>query len=290
MQRRRFLSEALGTLGALGLPGALAGCRRTSAPGRGVSRVVSMAASTTEGLFAIGAGPLVVGRSRYCDYPPEVRALPSVGGFIDPSLEAILGLRPDLVVGARGPLGPGFIRTLEERGIQTWFPETESFAAIDELVLGLGARTDRVEPARALVARMHARRDALATALAGAKRPRALLLFEKKPISAAGPGSFPDEMLRLAGATNALVEGGRYANLSLEKVIALDPDVLLDAEMGATATAFDSTWSGVRAVRDGRVARIGDESVLRPGPRVYDGVAVIARALHPELALPLAPP
>ncbi len=128
---------------------------------------------------------------------------------------------------------------------------------------------------------MHARRGAIEAALAQVKRPRALLLFEKKPISAAGPGSFPDEMLALAGATNALVDERRaYANLSLEKVIALDPDVILDAEMGATATVFDSTFRGVRAVRDGKVVRLGDESVLRPGPRVNEGVG--ARGRHPR--------
>lgn len=251
-----------------------------------VERVVSMAASTTEGLFAIGAGPLVVGRSRYCDYPPEAKALPSVGGYVDPSLETVLGLRPDLVVGARGPLGPGFVRALEERGIETWFPETESLTAIDEMLLGLGARTGRTDQAKALVTRLGARKGAIEAALAGTKRPRALLLFEKKPISAAGPGSFPDEMLRLAGATNALSDGARYANLSLEKVIALDPDVILDTEMGNTVTPFDSTWNAVRAVHDGKVVRIADESVLRPGPRVLDGVAVLARAMHPGVAVP----
>lgn len=276
MNRRAFL--ALSVLAVA--------CRRARSEPHEVRRVVSMAASTTETLFAIGAGPLVVGRSRYCDYPPEARALPSVGGYIDPSLEAILGLKPDLVVGARGPLGPGFIRALEERGITTWFPETESLDAIDETILGLGQRTARVDQAKALVERMRTRRKAIEAALAKEKRPRALLLFEKKPISAAGPGSFPDEMLRLAGGANALTDGARYANLSLEKVIALDPDVILDAEMGATPTSFDSTWNGVRAVRDGKVVRLGDESVLRPGPRVLDGVALIARTLHPGVALP----
>lgn len=283
MNRRAFLG-----LGAL-----LVACRRSLSVEREdvgavrVSRrIVSMAASTTEALFAIGAGSLVVGRSRYCDYPPEAHALPSVGGYVDPSLEAVLGLNPDLVVGARGPLGPGFLRALTERGIATWFPETESLASIDELILGLGQRTDRQDSARALVERMRTRRAAIEKALAAEKRPRALLLFEKKPISVAGPGSFPDEMLRLAGGRNALEDGARYANLSLEKVLSLDPDVILDAEMGAAPATFDSTWSGVRAVKEGRVVRLGDESVLRPGPRVLDGVAVLARALHPGLNVP----
>ncbi len=264
-------------------------CRRSrvgadDAATRVATRIVSVSASTTEALFAVGAGALVVGRSRYCDHPPEALALPSIGGYVDPSLEAILGLRPDLVVGARGPIGQGLVRTLEERGIATWFPETETLDQILAMIEGIGARTGR--DALPVVRAMRARRDAIAAALSTVPRPRTLLVFEKKPISVAGPGSFPDEMLRLAGGANALAEGARYATISLEKALALDPDVVLDAEMGAAPTPFDATWSALRAVRDGKIVRLADERVLRPGPRVLDGVALIARALHPGVAIP----
>lgn len=265
---------------------ALASCRRARTEGAAkvAKRVVSTSASTTEALFAVGAGALVVGRSRYCDFPPEVLKLPSIGGYVDPSLEAILGLQPDLVVGARGPIGQGLVRTLEERGIATWFPETETLDQILAMIEGIGART--AHDAAPVVSAMRARRAAIGVALASAKRPRTLLVFEKKPISVAGPGSFPDEMLRLAGGDNALSEGARYATISLEKAIALNPDVLLDAEMGAAPTPFDATWNALAAVRDGKIVRIADERVLRPGPRVLDGVALIARALHPGVTIP----
>ncbi len=274
MKRRAFLAFA----------GALAACRREARIGGVAQRVVSTSASTTEALFAIGAGARVVGRSRYCDYPPEALSLPSIGGYTDPSLEAILGLRPDLVVGARGPLGVGLVRTLEERGIATWFPETENFEQIVAMIEGLGTRTGT--DGSKVTSAMRARRAAIETALASAKRPRVLLVFEKKPISVAGPGSFPDEMLRLAGGVNALADGARYATISMEKTIALDVDVILDAEMGGAPTPFDATWDAVRAVREKRVVRIADERVLRPGPRVLDGVATIARALHPGVSVP----
>jgi iron complex transport system substrate-binding protein len=276
----------IGRRGFLSLTAALVACRRAPARPAIAQRVVSTTASTTEALFAIGAGTLVVGRSRYCDYPPEVAALPSIGGYVDPSLEAILALHPDLVVGARGPIGEGLVRTLEERGIGTWFPETETIDQILAMLDGLGTRTGNVDGARALVTELRARRLALESALAAAQRPRVLLLFEKKPISAAGPGSFPDEMLRLAGGQNVLGEGARYATISLEKVLSLDPDVILDAEMAPTQTPFDETWQSVRAIREGRVVRMGDERVLRPGPRVLEGAATIARALHPSIAIP----
>lgn len=274
MRRRSFLAFAA----------ALVACRRGAKSGGVAQRIVSVSASTTEALFAIGAGARVVGRSRYCDYPPEALSLPSIGGYTDPSLEAILGLRPDLVVGARGPLGVGFVRTLEDRGIATWFPETESFEQILAMIEGLGTRTGT--DGMKVTSAMRARRSAIEGALANAPRPRVLLVFEKKPISVAGPSSFPDEMLRLAGGANALSEGSRYATISLEKALALDPDVVLDAEMGATPTPFDATWNALRAIREHKVVRLADERVLRPGPRVLDGVATIAQALHPTLNVP----
>lgn len=270
--RRAFLCSA-----------ALIACRRREAQGGPAQRIVSVSASTTEALFAIGAGSLVVGRSRYCDYPPEVSKLPSIGGYVDPSLEAILGLHPDLVVGARGPIGQGLVRTLEDRGIATWFPETESIDQIVAMIEGLGARTAR--DAASVATGIRDRRAKITAALAAAKRPRTLLVFEKKPISVAGPGSFPDEMLRLAGGDNALQQGARYATISLEKALALDPDVIIDAEMGAAETPLDATWNALRAIRDNRVVRLRDERILRPGPRVMDGVAVIARALHPDATI-----
>ncbi len=258
---------------------ALSACRR--APRTGLARrVVSISASTTEALFAVGAGGLVVGRSRFCDHPKEALALPVVGGFVDPSLEAVLALEPDLVVGARGPAGPGFSRTLEERGIATWFPETERIDDIFRMIEGLGARTGHATDAAALVERLRNERASLIRELSEKPRKRVLLLFSKKPITAAGPGSFPDEMLALAHATNVVASGAAYPTLSLEQIAAFDPDLVLDAEMGGGAVPVPSTFSVVRAVAEGRVRRLTEESVLRPGPRVIDGARALVRAIH----------
>ena len=270
--RRR---DALLSFAALSLPA----CRRRA--GGGIAqRVVSISASTTEALFAIGAGPQTVGRSRFCDFPREALALPVVGGYVDPSLEAVLALRPDLVVGARGPLGSGFARTLEERGIATWFPETERIEQIFEMLSGLGTRTGHVDASNALVGRLRAQAAMIVTKLAARPRRRVFLMFSKRPITSAGPGSFPDEMLQLAGAINVVPKGATYPTLALEQVVAYDPDVVLDAEMGGADAPMPTTHAAIRAVAAGRVVRITDEAVLRPGPRVLDGVVVLARAIH----------
>jgi len=285
--RRAFL---LTLAGATLLAAACTRAKPEKGSSLAVARIVSISPSTTEALFAIGAGSRVVGRSRYCNWPPEVAALPSVGGFVDPNLEAILGLRPDLVVGARGPSGTSMTERLEARGIATLFPPTETFAQIDAMIVALGARVGRETEARAAVASIDGRVAAIEKSVASRPRVKVLVVFGLAPVSAAGPGSFVDEMIRRAGGSNAVTEGAAYPLLGMERVLALDPDLVVNAAMAETGGkdrlgADSPGWSTLRAVAAGRVARITDESVLRPGPRIADGLATLARAFHPEVDL-----
>lgn len=296
MKRVRDLAfAALASLIVIASCASCASCRRAPAPSRvdggSAVRIVSLTPSTTEALFAIGAGDRVVGRSRYCDYPPEVTKLPQIGGYVDPSYEAILALRPDLVTGARGPAGAALTERLEARGITTFFPKTESFAEIDAMILGIGERTGRAAEAKAKVEALDARVIAIEKAVAGAPRVRVLLVFGLQPLSVAGPSSFADEMIRRAGGTNAVTEGGGYPTLGIERVHSLDPDVVVNAAIaeahGNERIGKDTPgWAKVRAVVTNRVVSVTDESVLRPGPRIADGLATLARALHPGIAIP----
>src|SRR5580658_10794683 len=111
-------------------------CERPTPRESSTHRVVSLSPSTTEALAAIGARDELVGRSRYCDWPPDVASVPAVGGFVDPNFEAIVALKPDLVTGARGPAGRQVSDRLEALGIATYFPETESLASIDAMIVG----------------------------------------------------------------------------------------------------------------------------------------------------------
>lgn len=251
-------------------------------------RVVSLAPSMTEALFAIGAGDSVVGVSRYCDFPEEATHRPRVGGFLDPSLEAILALSPTLVVGARSPSNRGVVDTLERHHVAVYFPEDESMAGVREMLRELGSRTHHERQADALVAAMNQHLLAIESALAGRARPRVLLVFNQNPLSVAGPGTFPDEMLRRAGGDNAVREGTGYPTLSIERVMELSPDVIIEAWMGASAPrASDwSRYTSVPAVANHRVIAIEDERLLRPGPRLVDGVAVLARVIHPDATVP----
>jgi iron complex transport system substrate-binding protein len=264
---------------------AVACSRGTSGAPAVASRVVSLGPATTEALFAIGAGARTVGRSRYCDYPPEATKLPAVGG-IEPDLEAILQLHPDLVVGPSGAWSTRFAKTLEERGIATWFPaEITSLAGVDAMLLTLGDRTGTRAGAERVVASLLAREQQVDAAVAGKPRPRVLMVVGTSPVVVAGPASFADELLRRAGGSDAMTEGGAWPVVSFERLVELDPDVILDAAEGDAPSriAPDAAgWSGVRAAREGHVLPVHDERILRPGPRVAEGLAVIAHALHPE--------
>ena len=210
---------------------------------------------------------------------------------VDSNFESILVLAPDLVVGARGPAGRGLVDRLEARGIATYFPDSDSLVAIDAMIAGVGERTGHAADARKVVADLDARVAAIASAVASEPRPRVLLVFGLEPVVVAGPSTFADEMLRRAGAVNAVSEGAGYPTLGMERVISLDPDVVINAAMaeshGAERIAADSPgWSSVRAVKAGRVVGLDDEAVLRPGPRVADGLRTLAHAIHPNAALP----
>lgn len=237
----------------------------------------------TEALFAIGAGDQVVGRSRYCDFPPEALKLPVIGGYADPNLETILGLAPTLVVGAYGPASETLARTLQQRDIAIYFPKTDTLTDIDAMIQGLGARTGHDDEAAKTMLRVRSRREAIARAVADAPPPRVLFLVGISPIVAAGTGTFADELIKLSGGRN-VVTASSWPMLDLEKVIALDPDVILGGSMDDPQGKQDlgEPWKLVRAVREGRVVPMGAPVVLRPGPRIAEGLAMMAKALHPD--------
>jgi iron complex transport system substrate-binding protein len=284
--RGRWLALAL-----LLLALTLLGCSRHTVASGTPRRIVSLGPATTEALFAIGAGDKVVARSRYCDWPPEVLKLPALGG-IEPDVETILQLQPDLVVGPSGGWSQRLSATLGARGIATWFPaDSSSLADVDALVVSLGQRTGHAKEAAGVVERIHASEHAVEQAVAGEPKPRVLFVVDVAPVYAAGPRTFAGEMLHEAGATNALPADTGWASVGFERIVEIDPDVVVDASSGDAATPSTITtqapgWSGVRAVREGHVVRLHDHRVLTPGPRIGEGLAVLAHALHPDARMP----
>lgn len=249
-------------------------------------RIVSLAPSVTETLFALDAGPEVVGVSQYCDYPPQVRDLPRVGSFLTPNLEAIIALRPTLIVGLELSSDVRQIRALNSMGYPVLLVSDDSLQQIETSIEKVGARINREDQARRLVARIKRQIAAVQARLAKVKPLRALMLVGHQPIVAVGAGTYLDELLRIARADNiAATVGEQWPHLGMEFIIAMRPEVILDGSMGNEPSSSNDFWEKyptIPAVLDRRVFGYAEDPMLHAGPRVGQSLEIIARKIHPE--------
>ena len=272
-----------------------------SAPTWSPRRIVSMAPALTETAFALGLGDRVVGVTRYCEWPPEARSLPKVGGFLDPSWEALVALRPDLVLLMQDH---DTVRArLDTLGIRSLQVDQGDLDGILTSFVTIARACGVTERGEELAAEVRARLDAVASVTAGLASPRVLVVVERevgagpvRSVWVAGPGTFYDDLVGLAGGANAWrgTAAVLYPEVSREGLIALDPDVILDVEAELQKRGLDrervrAEWDGLtelRAVRDGRVAVLDEDYMVVPGPRIALAVEAMARAIHPQAELP----
>ncbi|MGO9267395.1 MAG: ABC transporter substrate-binding protein [Candidatus Binataceae bacterium] len=255
---------------------------RSSSSGQ---RIVSLAPSVTETLFALGAGDEVVGVSQYCDYPPSVRQLPRVGSFITPNIEAIAALRPTLVVGLATASDLREIRALRAMGIATLMVDDGSVAAIERSIMAIGDHIGRGDRAHELVRDLREQVDAVRQRLRNQPRRSVLMVVGHQPMVAVGRGTFLDELLTLADAANiAAASDQAWPRLSVEYIIASRPEVILDGQMGTDPSTPGSFWSKyptIPAVQNHRVLGYPDDPTLHPGPRIGITLDQLARLIHP---------
>jgi len=250
------------------------------------SRIVSLAPSVTETLFALGDGGAVVGVSQYCDYPPAATGLPKVGTFLTPNVEAIAALRPDLVVGPSLSSSRREVRTLEAMGYPTMTVDDGSLDGIEASIQSIGARTGRQKAASDLLGKIRAQIEAVRERLRKARSPKVVMLVGHEPMVAVGRGTFLDDLLHLARAENiADVSQQNWPRLSIEYIVAMRPDVILDGAMGSdadTPRGFWTRYAEIPAVREHRVFGYPQDPTLHPGPRVGQSLELIARLIHPQ--------
>ncbi|MFN8545125.1 MAG: helical backbone metal receptor [Candidatus Binatia bacterium] len=271
-----------------------AGCGAAPAPpvASPPRRIVALAPSVTELVFALGAGDRVVGVCGQCDYPAEAARLPRVGGYLNPSVEAVLAARPDLVLAVPSPGNREAVRTIERAGVRVLVAEDRTLDRLWASVHALGVALGTEAVAAGLVADIQARLGAVRARVAAVPSRRVLLVVGHSPLTVAGPGTLQDELLAIAGATNVAQDAGApWPQLSLEVVIARAPEVIVDAAMGTEAgsQALFAGLATVPAVRYGRVVPLAPDALFRAGPRVADAATALARAIHPE-AFALAGP
>jgi iron complex transport system substrate-binding protein len=258
-------------------------------------RIVSLVPSLTETLFAIGAGTEIVGVDSFATYPPEVTALPRVGALVDPDVERILSLRPDLVItyGSQTALEAQLARAK----IKTYSYRHGGLAAVLDSIREVGQASGHVREADALAQRIASQFDALRARVKGRPRPRTLLVIDRQPgalraIYASGGVGFLHEMLEAAGGDNIFADARTESvQPSIETLLARAPQVILEVRaeglIAPGATQHErNVWSAlpsIPAVRDGRIFFLSGNHLVVPGPRVIRGAEDFARALHPEV-------
>jgi len=255
--------------------------------GREARRVITAAPSFTEIAFALGRGDRVVGVSDFCEHPPEACRRPKVGGLIDPNLERMLALRPDLVVLLKD--FPGVERALRGADVQTLLLENESLSDLFHVIGALGEALHAQDEAARLARRIHGDLDAIRRRVRGRPRKRLLWVLDRRPgtfqdVFAAGGGSFLTDLVEFAGGENVFADSPRGAmQLSTEQVLRSQPDVIFDSSGDPAGAAAWSALGVLPAVGHGRVLAVRDPAFTVPGPRVGRAAAKIARLLHPEV-------
>ncbi|GAP15866.1 ABC-type Fe3+-hydroxamate transport system, periplasmic component [Longilinea arvoryzae] len=257
-------------------------------------RIVSLAPSNTEILYAIGAGSQVVGRDDFSDYPTEASKLPSVGGNMGTySLETIASLKPDLVLAAEINT-PELVKSMQDLGLTVYYlsnpKDLDGMYANLKTVAQLAGRESEAD---ALVSSLQKRVQAVKDAITP-DAARVTVFYEldgttdpTKPWTA-GKDTFLSQLISMAGGSNIGDNlAGSYAQMSLEELLVQDPSILLlgDAAYGATPeqVAARTGWDALQAVKDNRIYTFDDDLVSRPGPRLVDGLETLAKLLHPEL-------
>lgn len=258
-------------------------------------RIVSLAPSNTEILFAIGAGSQVVGRDELSDYPAQVKALPSVGGSMGQySTEAIVALKPDLVLAAEINT-PELVKSLESLGLTVYYlknPTTlEQMYGNLQIVAQL---TGHESDAARLIDSLKTRVAAVDAKLAGVTN-KPIVFYEidatdpSKPYTY-GPDTFGDALISEAGGVNLATAAGikdSYPQVGLEQIVATNPQIIVlgDSAYGATPDGVKARagWGTIAAVKNGMIFPFDDNLVSRPGPRLVDGLEQLAKLLHPEL-------
>lgn len=257
-------------------------------------RIVSLVPATTEMLYDIGAGNRVVGVGTYDHYPPAVEALPKLGGLLDPNIEQLLALRPDLVIVYETQTE--LRQRLDRARIPQWSYGIKALGDVSATMRTLGARIGMAAEGNAAADRLDARLAAVRSAVAGRRKPRTLLVFGRengslRGINASGGYGFLHDLLELAGGTDVLADVKQAAvAMSSEMVLARAPDAIVELHYGSQWTTAQleterRAWSAlpaVPAVRSNRVYLVAGDEFVVPGPRVALVAERLARTLHPD--------
>jgi iron complex transport system substrate-binding protein len=254
------------------------------------TRVVSLAPSITEMLFALGLDEQIVGVTELCNYPAAALSKPKIG-YARPNLESLVALKPEMIVAPQEFLRADLLAKLEELKIPVFLVEAKSVDDILMQIQSLGKIFNRTKISDTVTGAMRDRIAGVTKRIMTSKKKRVLYVLNSHPLITVGPGSYIHHMIELAGGINvARGSASAYPRLSLETVLQEDPEVII-FPVGPLESIPKSEqeewnrWSGLSAVQHRQLREVSSDALNRPGPRVVEGLDLLARAIHPEAYL-----
>lgn len=252
-----------------------------------IERFISLAPNLTEIVYAIGAGDRLVGNTTYCDYPEEAKKVQKVGDTLQPSIERILALRPQLVLVSTASQLEAFTKQLDEHDIAVFVTDPRDLEGVFRSILSVGDLLNESAAASELVKQLRARSETVEHAVAGLAPVSVFFQLSGQPLYTAGRSSFVTNLIERAGGRSVTSDVPEaWPRLSDERALASRPDAVImlsgDAMGAAANTKVAAALRNSPAVQNGRVYLIDGDLLTRPGPRLVDGLEQIAQALHPK--------
>lgn len=250
-----------------------------------IDRVVSLAPNLTEIIYAVGAGERLVGNTTFCDYPAAAKTVAKVGDTLQPSIERILALRPQLVFVSTASQLEAFTQQLNEHKIAVFVTDPRDLEGMFRSIQGVGDLLNQSAVASELVRQLRTRAENVESAVAG--RPRVSVFFQLsgQPLYTAGKSSWVTNLIECAGGRSVTANVPEaWPRLSNEAALASRPEAVImlsGGTMGAADARVAPALQNSPAVKNGRVYSINGDLLTRPGPRLIDGLEQIAQALHP---------
>ncbi|KAA5806328.1 ABC transporter substrate-binding protein [Thermoanaerobacterium thermosaccharolyticum] len=247
-------------------------------------RIVSLSPSTTELIYAIGAGKDVVGVTNYDDYPPEVKSVAKVGGYEGPNIEAILAQKPDIVF-ASNLSGKDQMEALQKSGIPVVVLEAQNINQIYDSIKILGEITGNVEKGNEIINKMKDKIKEINDKVKNLPKVNVFYVVDTNGNWTAGKGTFIDELITLAGGNNVASDANGWAQYSMEKLMQKNPDVIITSQHATNANNIKNMpgYKDTKAAKDGKIFIISnDDIVTKPSNRIVLGLEEIAKDLHPE--------
>ncbi len=259
--------------------------RRVRLPLR-IDRIVSLAPNLTEIVYAVGAGQRLVGDTTYCDYPPEAKNVAKVGDTMNPSIERIVALKPQIVLVSTASQLEAFTKQLDEQKIVVYVTNPRSLDEIFHSIETLGELFGENDHSARLVAELRKRAGETEAAVKQVKPVRVFYQVSGEPLYTIGRESYLTDLVRRAGGISVTANvPGAFPRFSDEAALAARPEAVILSTGGSMGEANSTVASSLKnspAVLNNRVYKIDGDHLSRPGPRLVDGLEEMARALHPE--------